>query len=479
MATLLKQSTEIKVRVGPFVDVGDGFTPETGVALSTADEAELLKSNGAGTVDISGATWAAVTGADGWYDLTLTTSHTDTLGELVVVVQDDSVCLPVFARFQVVPANVYDSLVGGTDSLEVDATAISGSATAANNAEVVFDTDFATNYNTTNDKWQTEATVSGNVDLNADQSGVTIGTVNAATLADGAHGGASTTITLQTPIESNAIQISGDTTAADNLELDYDGTGYDKTASSVGAIRVNTAQAGAAGTITLDASASATNDLYNGALITIRSGTGAGQSRWIYDYVGSTKVASVSRDWTTNPSSDSVFVILPSSHPLLDDIADLDDFTASAAAKLALITSGTSINIQSTITDGDVFTILQGETRDFTDGNHIRIDVDGTVTDLTGYTPKFAFTKLTSNSGTSSLELSGTVVNAGLSTQYIYFEMTEAQTEALALDTSATHPYRLSSNYAYRWDASSTDGVSNCPGHGTGYVSVKAMATTC
>lgn len=280
-------------------------------------------------------------------------------------------------------------------------------------------------------------------------------------------------------VDANAVQVSGDSTAADNLESDYDGTGYDKTASSVGAIRVNTAQAGAAGTITLDASASATNDLYNGALITIRSGTGAGQSRWIYDYVGSTKVASVSRDWTTNPSSDSVFVILPSSHPLLDDIADLDDFTASAAAKLALITSGTSINIQSTITDGDVFTILQGETRDFTDGNHIRIDVDGTVTDLTGYTPKFAFTKLTSNSGTSSLELSGTVVNAGLSTQYIYFEMTEAQTEALALDTSATHPYRLSSNYAYRWDASSTDGVSNCPGHGTGYVSVKAMATTC
>jgi len=53
MAIILRQSTQIKVRVGPFVDVSDGFTPETGVALSTADEAELLKADGAATVDIS------------------------------------------------------------------------------------------------------------------------------------------------------------------------------------------------------------------------------------------------------------------------------------------------------------------------------------------------------------------------------------------------------------------------------------------
>ena len=100
--TTLKQSTQLVVRVGPFVDVGDGFTPETGITLGAADEAELLKANGAATVDISGATWAAITGADGWYNLTLTTAHTDTVGELLVVVHDDSVCLPVFARFQVI-----------------------------------------------------------------------------------------------------------------------------------------------------------------------------------------------------------------------------------------------------------------------------------------------------------------------------------------------------------------------------------------
>lgn len=77
-------------------------------------------------------------------------------------------------------------------------------------------------------------------------------------------------------------------------------------------IRSSTAQAGAAGTITLDASASAVNDFYAGSIVYILSGTGAGQSRLISDYVGSTKVASVSPNWYTNPDNTSVFVIIPS-----------------------------------------------------------------------------------------------------------------------------------------------------------------------
>ena len=87
------------------------------------------------------------------------------------------------------------------------------------------------------------------------------------------------------------------------------GTGDRKRA--ITAIRVNTAQAGAAGTITLDAAASATDDFYNEAWVMIVSGTGAGQARLITDYVGATKVASVSPNWATTPDATSVFVILP------------------------------------------------------------------------------------------------------------------------------------------------------------------------
>ena len=107
------------------------------------------------------------------------------------------------------------------------------------------------------------------------------------------------------PLDTNVKQVSGDATAADNLEAEYDGTGFKSY------LRRSTAQAGAAGTITLDASASATDDLYNGLTVAIVSGTGAGQARLISDYVGSTKVATVSTSWATNPDATSVFLILP------------------------------------------------------------------------------------------------------------------------------------------------------------------------
>lgn len=110
MTQILRQSTQIIVVIGPFVDVGDGFTPETGVTLSGADEAELLKSNTGTTTSISGNTWAAITGCDGYYALTLSTTDTNTVGAVTIMVNDDSVCLPVLARFQVIEEAAYDAL---------------------------------------------------------------------------------------------------------------------------------------------------------------------------------------------------------------------------------------------------------------------------------------------------------------------------------------------------------------------------------
>ena len=78
-----------------------------------------------------------------------------------------------------------------------------------------------------------------------------------------------------------------------------------------------TAQAGAAGTITLASGASAIDDYYNGCIIKTTGGTGGGgtggannQARVITDYVGSTKVATISPSWETNPSSDTTYEVL-------------------------------------------------------------------------------------------------------------------------------------------------------------------------
>jgi len=70
-----------------------------------------------------------------------------------------------------------------------------------------------------------------------------------------------------------------------------------------------TAQAGTSTSITLKSSSSSTDDYFNGLYITITGGTGAGQIRVITDYVGSTKVATVDRAWTTTPNSSSTYSI--------------------------------------------------------------------------------------------------------------------------------------------------------------------------
>lgn len=75
--------------------------------------------------------------------------------------------------------------------------------------------------------------------------------------------------------------------------------------------RTGTAQAGAAGTITLDASASAVDDFYKSDLVVLTGGTGAGQARTVSGYVGATKVASITPNWATAPDNTSVFMVVP------------------------------------------------------------------------------------------------------------------------------------------------------------------------
>lgn len=76
-----------------------------------------------------------------------------------------------------------------------------------------------------------------------------------------------------------------------------------------GAVRSGTAQAGSNTTITLDSGASSTDDIYNGDTIILVSATGVNQSRIIVDYNGTTKVATISSVWITNPDVTTKFII--------------------------------------------------------------------------------------------------------------------------------------------------------------------------
>lgn len=94
-------------------------------------------------------------------------------------------------------------------------------------------------------------------------------------------------------------------------------------------VRDNTAQAGAAGTITLDASASAVDDYYNGMQIWLNGGTGADQVRVITDYNGTTKVATIDYNWGTNADATSEFII---SEDLLEFGRDVSSVTSPKRA---------------------------------------------------------------------------------------------------------------------------------------------------
>ena len=70
-----------------------------------------------------------------------------------------------------------------------------------------------------------------------------------------------------------------------------------------------TVAAGAAGTVTLAAGASSVDDFYKGRAISIISGTGVGQTRVCTAYNGTTKVATISPNWATNPAAAATYYI--------------------------------------------------------------------------------------------------------------------------------------------------------------------------
>jgi hypothetical protein len=110
---LLKQSTAVDIGIGPFIDDTDGKTAETALTLTQSD-IRLKKNNGnwAQKAQASSATHEE----NGWYEVSLDTTDTNTLGILIVAVSKSG-ALPVWQRYLVVPANVYESLVAGTEFL--------------------------------------------------------------------------------------------------------------------------------------------------------------------------------------------------------------------------------------------------------------------------------------------------------------------------------------------------------------------------
>ena len=123
-------------------------------------------------------------------------------------------------------------------------------------------------------------------------------------------------------------------------------------------VTTGTAQAGAANSITLAAGASATDDLYNLLRVSILTGTGAGQTRAISDYNGTTKVATVINAWAVNPDATSTYEVVS------DAITEITAAPTAAAIADAVWDENTS-----------------GHTTASTFGEQCKNDIDAILTD--------------------------------------------------------------------------------------------------
>ena len=89
------------------------------------------------------------------------------------------------------------------------------------------------------------------------------------------------------------------------------------------AIHSGTAQAGDSHSITLAATASPSNTIYNGIynrnLIVLTDNTGVGQTRTVVDYDAVTKIVVVDRDWRISPDATTEYQITPDDTPLTVD----------------------------------------------------------------------------------------------------------------------------------------------------------------
>jgi hypothetical protein len=180
MPIYLKQSTASQeVPLGHFVDDADGKTAETGLTIANTDikvwkcgATTLANKNSGGATHIAG----------GVYYCVLDATDTDTLGSLVLFVAVSG-ALAVRVECVVLAANIYDSLIGGGDILDVSMTQILGTAVSTPATAGVLDVNLKNIANAA------VSTSSAQLGVNVVQAGATAwgsGAITAASIASNA-----------------------------------------------------------------------------------------------------------------------------------------------------------------------------------------------------------------------------------------------------------------------------------------------------
>lgn len=231
-------------------------------------------------------------------------------------------------------------------------------------------------------------------------------------------------------------------------------------------VRDGQAQGGGASTLTLDASASATNDFYKNDVVFLKVGTGAGQVNIISGYVGATKVATMLVPWGVTPDATSCFVILPLALiPGASNItsADIWAFPTRTLTGFGTLVVDTAAAVWAyatrtlTMTAAQIVALLDGTTMTITRGQTVSIPITGlgnisartklylTIKDALGDADADAIVQIEETAGL--LRLNGVAGTAGQGSLTVTNATTGAITVGLLPVASATLP--APQNYRY------------------------------
>lgn len=256
-----------RIAVGAVVQISDGAVQSSGVSISVRGQGGASGA-GAGTTAYD----------NGIVQYTPTQAETDYTSFVVVAYKTG--CIPASVTVVTSAASVPG---------KVDVGAISGDATAADNAEAFFD---GTGYAGTNNVIPVVSGVTG---------------LTNATIADqvwdeitSGHVGLGSFGKLLEIIEGEANDV--------NKHVGVYGAALSAIPDPL-VTNSGTAQAGASGTITLATSASTIADFYKDQAIVLTGGTGAGQTNRITAY-STGRVATVQTTWVTTPDNTTTYKVL-------------------------------------------------------------------------------------------------------------------------------------------------------------------------
>jgi hypothetical protein len=152
------------------------------------------------------------------------------------------------------------------------------------------------------------------------------------------------------------------------------------------------AQAGTVNTITLASTASDDDDVYNDALLTIASGTGSGQTVIVSDYDGTTKIATVSPNFTSVPDTTSVYAVIPDSQvsgditfsaPSAEEVADAV-WNETQSEHTTSGTTGESLNTAGGYTTAPTAAAIADAVWDETQSEHVAVGSTGESVNAAG-----------------------------------------------------------------------------------------------